>query len=129
LKRPPFTACRSSLSPSAAARHAYSAVIWELSARTGQDIDAKNVLSLIYVAVFPPRGLSVLQSGVQLIGANRAPVLSRRAGCRFGDGDVFLGEHPQLSFHRLRAGADGRLRGVRRQTPKRDGIRLIAIAL
>jgi len=52
LKRPAIHGCRSSLSPSAAARHASFRVIWELSARPVMT-STEEVLSLIYVAVFP----------------------------------------------------------------------------
>ncbi len=66
--------------------------IWELFARPVMRLDAANLLSLFYVAVFPYRG-------VQLIGANRAapffhvvPVFGSAMAI------VFLGERPQL-FH------------------------------
>jgi drug/metabolite transporter (DMT)-like permease len=74
--------------------------IWELSARPVMDIDAKNILSLVYVAVFPSTvAYLCFNRGVQLIGANRAapffhvvPVFGAAMAM------VFLGERPQL-FH------------------------------
>jgi drug/metabolite transporter (DMT)-like permease len=72
----------------------------ELNARPAMVIDTQNVLSLIYVAIFPS-ALAYLcfNRGVQLIGANRAapffhvvPVFGAAMAM------VFLGEHPQL-FH------------------------------
>ena len=75
-------------------------LIWELTTRPAMVFDAQNVLSLVYVAIFP----SVLaylcfNRGVQLIGANRAapffhvvPVFGAAMAM------VFLGEQPQL-FH------------------------------
>ena len=74
--------------------------IWELSARPVMDIDAKNVLSLIYVAVFPSTvAYLCFNRGVQLIGANRAAPFFHVVPV-FGSvmAIVFLGEHPQL-FH------------------------------
>jgi drug/metabolite transporter (DMT)-like permease len=48
-------------------------LIWEMLARPLMALDAKNILSLIYVALFPS-ALAYLcfNRGVQLIGANRA---------------------------------------------------------
>jgi drug/metabolite transporter (DMT)-like permease len=72
----------------------------ELNARPAMVIDTQNVLSLIYVAIFPS-ALAYLcfNRGVQLIGANRAapffhvvPVFGAAMAM------VFLGERPQL-FH------------------------------
>jgi drug/metabolite transporter (DMT)-like permease len=74
--------------------------IWELSVRPVMDIDAKNVLSLIYVAVFPSTvAYLCFNRGVQLIGANRAAPFFHVVPV-FGSvmAIVFLGEHPQL-FH------------------------------
>jgi drug/metabolite transporter (DMT)-like permease len=74
--------------------------IWELSARPVMALDAKNLLSVVYVAVFPSTvAYLCFNRGVHLIGANRAapffhvvPVFG--AVMAF----VFLGERPQL-FH------------------------------
>jgi drug/metabolite transporter (DMT)-like permease len=74
--------------------------IWELFARPVMTIDAKNILSLVYVAVFPSTvAYLCFNRGVQLIGANRAapffhvvPVFGAAMAM------VFLGERPQL-FH------------------------------
>jgi drug/metabolite transporter (DMT)-like permease len=74
--------------------------IWELFSRPVMDIDAKNILSLIYVAVFPSTvAYLCFNRGVQLIGANRAapffhvvPVFGAAMAM------AFLGERPQL-FH------------------------------
>jgi drug/metabolite transporter (DMT)-like permease len=74
--------------------------IWELFTRPIMTIDAKNLLSLIYVAVFPSTvAYLCFNRGVQLIGANRAapffhivPVFGAAMAM------VFLGERPQL-FH------------------------------
>src|ERR1700681_2179996 len=74
--------------------------IWELLARPLMQIDATNLLSLIYVAVFPSTlAYLCFNRGVQLIGANRAapffhvvPVFASVMAI------VFLGERPQL-FH------------------------------
>jgi drug/metabolite transporter (DMT)-like permease len=74
--------------------------IWELFSRPVMTIDAKNLLSLVYVAVFPSTvAYLCFNRGVQLIGANRAapffhvvPVFGAAMAM------VFLGERPQL-FH------------------------------
>jgi drug/metabolite transporter (DMT)-like permease len=74
--------------------------IWELFARPVMQIDAANLLSLFYVAVFPSTlAYLCFNRGVQLIGANRAapffhvvPVFGSAMAI------VFLGERPQL-FH------------------------------
>jgi len=74
--------------------------IWELFTRPVMAIDAKNLLSLAYVAVFPSTvAYLCFNRGVQLIGANRAapffhvvPVFGAAMAM------VFLGERPQL-FH------------------------------
>src|SRR5450432_4252239 len=74
--------------------------IWELFARPVMQLDAANLLSLFYVAVFPS-ALAYLcfNRGVQLIGANRAapffhvvPVFGSAMAI------VFLGERPHW-FH------------------------------
>src|SRR6267378_2816103 len=74
--------------------------IWELISRPVMTLDAKNLLSLFYVAVFPSTlAYLCFNRGVQLIGANRAapffhvvPVFGSAMAI------VFLGERPQL-FH------------------------------
>ncbi len=75
-------------------------LIWELLSRPVMQLDAMNLLTLFYVAVFPS-ALAYLcfNRGVQLIGANRAapffhvvPVFGSAMAI------VFLGERPQL-FH------------------------------
>ncbi len=74
--------------------------IWELFTRPAMQLDAANLLSLFYVAVFPSTlAYLCFNRGVQLIGANRAapffhvvPVFGSAMAI------VFLGEHPQL-FH------------------------------
>jgi drug/metabolite transporter (DMT)-like permease len=48
-------------------------LIWEVLTRPLMELDAKNILSLIYVAVFPSAvAYLCFNRGVQLIGANRA---------------------------------------------------------
>jgi drug/metabolite transporter (DMT)-like permease len=74
--------------------------IWELFTRPVMQLNAANLLSLFYVAVFPSTlAYLCFNRGVQLIGANRAapffhvvPVFGSAMAI------VFLGEHPQL-FH------------------------------
>ena len=74
--------------------------IWELFTRPVMQLNATNLLSLFYVAVFPSTlAYLCFNRGVQLIGANRAapffhvvPVFGSAMAI------VFLGEHPQL-FH------------------------------
>ena len=74
--------------------------IWELSSRPVMAFDTANVLTLVYVAVFPSTlAYLCFNRGVQLIGANRAapffhvvPVFGSAMAI------VFLGERPQL-FH------------------------------
>jgi drug/metabolite transporter (DMT)-like permease len=74
--------------------------IWELFTRPVMQLDAANLLSLFYVAVFPSTlAYLCFNRGVHLIGANRAapffhvvPVFGSAMAI------VFLGEHPQL-FH------------------------------
>src|ERR1700716_3608442 len=74
--------------------------IWELLTRPVMQLDAANLLSLFYVAVFPSTlAYLCFNRGVQLIGANRAapffhvvPVFGSAMAI------VFLGERPQL-FH------------------------------
>ena len=75
-------------------------LIWELHARPVMSLDAQNVLTVLYVAVFPSiLAYLCFNRGVQLIGANRAapffhvvPVFGTLMAI------IFLGEHPQL-FH------------------------------
>jgi drug/metabolite transporter (DMT)-like permease len=74
--------------------------IWELFARPPMEIDAANLLTLAYVALFPSTlAYLCFNRGVQLIGANRAapffhviPVFGAAMAI------VFLGEQPQ-PFH------------------------------
>ena len=75
-------------------------LIWEMVSRPLMQLDAANLLSLLYVAVFPSTlAYLCFNRAVQLIGANRAapffhvvPVFGAVMAM------VFLGEHPQL-FH------------------------------
>ena len=74
--------------------------IWELFARPVMQLDAANLLSLFYVAVFPSTlAYLCFNRGVQLIGANRAAPFFHVVPV-FGSvmAIVFLGERPQL-FH------------------------------
>ena len=74
--------------------------IWELFARPPMQINAANLLSLLYVALFPSTlAYLCFNRGVQLIGANRAAPFFHVVPV-FGTvmSIVFLGEHPQL-FH------------------------------
>jgi drug/metabolite transporter (DMT)-like permease len=74
--------------------------IWELFSRPVMQLDTANLLSLLYVAVFPSTlAYLCFNRGVQLIGANRAapffhvvPVFGAVMAI------IFLGERPQL-FH------------------------------
>jgi drug/metabolite transporter (DMT)-like permease len=74
--------------------------IWELLSRPVMQLTVPNLLSLLYVAVFPST-LAYLcyNRGVQLIGANRAAPFFHVVPL-FGSAMamVFLGERPQL-FH------------------------------
>jgi drug/metabolite transporter (DMT)-like permease len=75
-------------------------LIWEMLARPLMELDAKNILSLTYVAVFPSTlAYLCFNRGVQLVGANRAapffhvvPVFGAAMAI------AFLGERPQ-AFH------------------------------
>jgi drug/metabolite transporter (DMT)-like permease len=75
-------------------------LIWELLSRPLMQLDAMNLLTLFYVAVFPSTlAYLCFNRGVQLIGANRAapffhvvPVFGSAMAI------VFLGERPRL-FH------------------------------
>jgi drug/metabolite transporter (DMT)-like permease len=74
--------------------------IWELFTRPLMRIDAANLLSLFYVAVFPSTiAYLCFNRGVQLIGANRAAPFFHVVPV-FGTvmSIIFLGEHPQV-FH------------------------------
>ena len=75
-------------------------LIWELFARPPMQIDAANLLTLFYVAVFPSTiAYLCFNRGVQLIGANRAAPFFHVVPV-FGTvmSIAFLGEHPQ-AFH------------------------------
>jgi drug/metabolite transporter (DMT)-like permease len=75
-------------------------LIWEMLARPLMELDARNLLSVIYIAVFPSTlAYLCFNRGVQLIGANRAapffhlvPVFGAAMAI------AFLGERPQ-AFH------------------------------
>jgi len=74
--------------------------IWELVSRPVMTLDAKNLASLFYVAVFPSTlAYLCFNRGVQLIGANRAAPFFHVVPV-FGSvmAIAFLGERPQL-FH------------------------------
>jgi drug/metabolite transporter (DMT)-like permease len=75
-------------------------LVWELLARPAMQLNLNNLLSLIYVAVFPSTlAYLCFNRGVQLIGANRAAPFFHVVPV-FGTvlSIIFLGEHPQL-FH------------------------------
>ncbi len=75
-------------------------LIWELLSRPVMRLDMANLLSLLYVAVFPSTlAYLCFNRGVQLIGANRAAPFFHVVPV-FGTvmSIVFLGEHPQ-PFH------------------------------
>jgi drug/metabolite transporter (DMT)-like permease len=75
-------------------------LIWELLSRPVMQIDATNLLTLFYVAVFPSTvAYTCFNRGVQLIGANRAAPFFHVVPV-FGSvmAIVFLGERPQ-AFH------------------------------
>ena len=75
-------------------------LIWELYTRPVMQLDATNLLTLFYVAVFPSTlAYLCFNRGVQLIGANRAAPIFHVVPV-FGTimALVFLGERPQL-FH------------------------------
>jgi drug/metabolite transporter (DMT)-like permease len=75
-------------------------LVWELLARPVMQLNVNNLLSLIYVAVFPSTlAYLCFNRGVQLIGANRAAPFFHVVPV-FGTvlSIIFLGEHPQL-FH------------------------------
>src|SRR6476646_2095052 len=73
-------------------------LIWELLSRPVMQLDAMNLLTLFYVAVFPSTlAYLCFNRGVQLIGANRAAPFFHVVPV-FGSvmAIVFLGELPQL---------------------------------
>ena len=73
--------------------------IWELFTRPAMVLDTPNILSLLYVAVFPSAlAYTCFNRGVQLIGANRAAPFFHIVPV-FGSvmAILFLGERPQLS--------------------------------
>jgi drug/metabolite transporter (DMT)-like permease len=75
-------------------------LVWELLTRPLMALDAQNLLTLFYVAVFPSiLAYLCFNRGVQLIGANRAAPFFHVVPV-FGSvmAIVFLGEQPQL-FH------------------------------
>jgi drug/metabolite transporter (DMT)-like permease len=75
-------------------------LIWELFSRPVMQLDTANLLSLLYVAMFPSTlAYLCFNRGVQLIGANRAAPFFHVVPV-FGTvmSIVFLGEHPQ-PFH------------------------------
>src|SRR5476649_662386 len=75
-------------------------LVWELMSRPLMQLDATNLLSVFYVAVFPSTlAYLCFNRGVQLIGANRAAPFFHVVPV-FGSimAIVFLGEHPQ-AFH------------------------------
>jgi drug/metabolite transporter (DMT)-like permease len=77
-------------------------LIWELFSRPVMQIDAANLLTLFYVAVFPSAlAFMCFNRGVQLIGANRAAPVFHVVPV-FGTimALVFLGERPQ-AFHAI----------------------------
>jgi len=77
-------------------------LVWELSTQPVMRIDAANLLTLLYVALFPSTlAYLCFNRGVQLIGANRAAPIFHVVPM-FGTvmSIVFLGEHPQ-PFHFL----------------------------
>jgi drug/metabolite transporter (DMT)-like permease len=88
--------------------------IWELVARPPMAFNTANLLTLAYVALFPSTlAYLCFNRGVQLIGANRADVLSRGAGVRHCDVDRLPRRASAgVPVHRLRAGVDRRIRGV-----------------
>jgi drug/metabolite transporter (DMT)-like permease len=76
------------------------AFIWELFSRPLMQLDATNLLSLVYVAVFPSTlAYLCFNRGVQLIGANRAAPFFHVVPV-FGSAMAifFLGEQPHW-FH------------------------------
>jgi drug/metabolite transporter (DMT)-like permease len=73
---------------------------WELFTRPPMALNTANLLSLLYVAIFPSTlAYTCYNRGVQLIGANRAAPFFHFVPL-FGSvmAMIFLGERPQL-FH------------------------------
>src|SRR5258708_20633326 len=70
--------------------------VWELFTRPVMQLNAANLLSLFYVAVFPSTlAYLCFNRGVQLIGANRAaPFFHVGPGCGSALPTVFLRRHP-----------------------------------
>ena len=74
--------------------------IWELFARPRMELNAPNLLTLLYVAIFPSTlAYLCFNRGVRLIGANRAAPFFHVVPV-FGSimAIIFLGERPQ-TFH------------------------------
>ena len=78
------------------------AFVWELFTRPAMEVNATNLLSLAYVAVFPSTlAYLCFNRGVQLVGANRAaPFLNLVPVLGSAMAIFFLGERLQL-FHAL----------------------------
>ncbi|MGJ4941861.1 DMT family transporter [Bradyrhizobium sp. HKCCYLS1011] len=77
-------------------------LVWEIHTRPVMALDTKNLLSLVYVAIFPSTiAYLCFNRGVLLIGANRAAPFFHVVPV-FGSimAFVFLGEQPQI-FHVL----------------------------
>lgn len=75
-------------------------LVWELMTRPMMQLNTANLLTLVYVAVFPSTlAYLCFNRGVHLIGANRAAAFFHVVPM-FGAAMaiVFLGEHPRL-FH------------------------------
>ena len=75
-------------------------LIWELCTRPMMQLDTTNLLSVVYVAVFPSTMAYLCYNrGIHLIGANRAaPFFHMVPAFGAAMAIVFLGERPQL-FH------------------------------
>jgi len=74
--------------------------VWEMFSRPAMQLDAANLLTTFYVAVFPSiLAYLCFNRGVQLIGANRAAPFFHVVPV-FGSvmAMVFLGERPQLFY-------------------------------
>jgi drug/metabolite transporter (DMT)-like permease len=101
LKRPPMHGLSfATFTFGAGAATLIPFLVWELYARPMMALDAPNLLSLFYVAVFPSIvAYLCFNRGVQLIGANRAAPFFHVVPV-FGSvmAIVFVGERPQL-FH------------------------------
>jgi drug/metabolite transporter (DMT)-like permease len=101
LKRPPIHALSfAAFTFGCGAACLFPLLIWELLARPVMVLDARSLLTLFYVAVFPSTvAYLCFNRGVQLIGANRAAPFFHLVPV-FGAAMtiVFLGERPRL-FH------------------------------